>query len=91
MVVSAATVWEISIKAALGKIRVDGPIMKHVENSGFEPLAISYRHAEQAGCLPLHHHDPFDRMLVAQARAEGLTLVSRDPAFDLYDVKVLRC
>lgn len=88
--VSAATVWEIALKGAIGKLRVDRSILHHIGAGGFEPLPISLDHAEAVGHLPLHHRDPFDRMLIAQARAEGLTLVTRDPAFDAYDVEVLR-
>ena len=89
--VSAASVWEANVKQALGKLRFDGSLLDHVHQGGFEPLPISLEHAERAGRLPLHHRDPFDRMLVAQAQAEGLTLVTRDPAFDAYEVEVLRC
>jgi PIN domain nuclease of toxin-antitoxin system len=89
--VSAASVWEIAIKRALGKLRMEGSIVGHVASGGFEPLTMSPEHAERAGDLPAHHRDPFDRMLVAQAQAEGLVLVARDPAFDAYEVEVLRC
>jgi PIN domain nuclease of toxin-antitoxin system len=60
-----------------------------VDASGFERLAISFEHATEAGGLPPHHGDPFDRMLVAQARIEGLTLVTADEAIQRYDVSVL--
>lgn len=89
--VSAASVWEITIKHAADKLQFDGSILDHVQGSGFEPLPISLEHAERAGRLPPHHRDPFDRMLIAQAQAEGLVLVARDSAFDAYDVEVLRC
>jgi PIN domain nuclease of toxin-antitoxin system len=89
--VSAATAWEITIKAALGKLRFEGSIVDSISSGGFEPLPISLRHAERAGGLPLLHRDPFDRMLIAQAQAEGLTLVTRDPVFDAYEVDVLPC
>lgn len=91
VVVSAASVWEVAIKAALGKARVEGSIREHVERAGFEPLPISLGHAERAGGLPPHHRDPFDRMLVAQAQAESLTLVTRDAVFGSYQVEVLAC
>ena len=58
---------------------------------GFESLAIGFDHAQRAGALPMHHRDPFDRMLVAQAELEGLTLVTRDPVFGPYGVAVLTC
>ncbi|MDP9403904.1 MAG: type II toxin-antitoxin system VapC family toxin [Actinomycetota bacterium] len=91
VVVSAASVWEVAVKQALGRLSFEGSMVDHVEHGDFEPLPISLRHAERAGRLPPHHRDPFDRMLVAQAQAEALTLVTRDPAFDAYEVEVLRC
>jgi PIN domain nuclease of toxin-antitoxin system len=89
--VSAASVWEISIKRALGKLRTGDDLLGAIAASGFEPLAISLVHAEAAGALPRHHADPFDRMLVAQAREEGLVVVSRDRIFDRYAVPLLLC
>lgn len=89
--VSAASVWEIAVKRADGKLRFEGSVVEHVERGGFEALPISLAHAERAGELPPNHRDPFDRMLIAQAQAEGLRLVTRDPAFEAYDVKLLRC
>ncbi|MDP9441097.1 MAG: type II toxin-antitoxin system VapC family toxin [Actinomycetota bacterium] len=91
VVVSAASVWEIGVKRQIGKLRFEGSIAAHLERNAFEPLAISFSHAERAGRLPPHHRDPFDRMLVAQAQEENLTLVTRDPAFAAYDVGVLPC
>lgn len=91
VVVSAATVWEVAIKVASGKLEPPEPFTTAVIEEGFDPLAISFDHAERAGSLPLHHGDPFDRLLIAQAQIEGLTLVTRDRAFDAYDVAVLRC
>jgi PIN domain nuclease of toxin-antitoxin system len=89
--VSAATAWEIAIKLALGKLRMKGSIAVHVEDAGFEPLAITFEHAERAGRLPDHHRDPFDRMLIAQAQTEGLAIVTRDNVFDVYGVETLAC
>lgn len=66
-------------------------MIDHIANAGFEPLAISADHAERAGALPPYHRDPFDRMLVAQAQVQALTVVTRDPAFDDYEVDVLPC
>lgn len=88
-VVSAASVWEVTIKRGLGKLRFDGDPVAAVGSGGFEPLPISLAHAAAAGDLPVHHRDPFDRMLVAQARVEGLTIVTGDPSFGPYDVPVL--
>ncbi len=89
--VSSVSVWEVSIKRAAGRLRFEGSLADHLSRAVFEPLPISLEHAERAGGLPHHHRDPFDRMLVAQAQAEQLTLVSRDPAFEAYDVEVVRC
>jgi len=87
--VSAATAWEAAIKAALGRLRIPDTIEAGVIDSGFEKLPISFVHAEAAARLPLHHADPFDRMLVAQARAEGLTLVTHDRRLALYAIDIL--
>lgn len=89
--VSAASIWEAGIKASLGKLRLPGSLAEAVVDNGFEPLPISLRHAEAAGALPPLHRDPFDRMLIAQAVSEGLTIVTRDAAFDDYEVAVLPC
>lgn len=88
--VSAATVWEIAIKAHLGRLEVSGSDMAaEISASGFIELPMTARHAQLAGWLPRHHDDPFDRMLIAQAQAEALTLVSRDAAFRSYEVLLL--
>jgi len=88
--VSAATIWEIAIKQALGKIVAPADLPERVRDSGFRELPIGFAHAMAAGRLPPIHRDPFDRMLVAQARREGLTLVTRDNHCQQYDVAVLR-
>lgn len=87
--VSAATVWEISIKQALGKLTVEGDLDAALAED-FEPIPITFDDARRAGALPGHHRDPFDRMLVAQALGRELTLVSRDRRLDPYGVPVLR-
>lgn len=87
--VSAATAWEAAIKAALGRLRIPDTIEAGVLESGFEKLPISFSHAESSALLPPHHADPFDRMLVAQARAEALTLVTHDRRLEPYDVEIL--
>jgi PIN domain nuclease of toxin-antitoxin system len=81
---SAASIWEIAIKHSLGRLQIPEPASAAGVRLGFEPLPISFAHAEAAALLPPLHRDPFDRMLVAQARAEGLTLVTRDPAIRAY-------
>jgi len=87
--VSAAVAWEMSIKHAAGKLRCPDDLESVMALNGFRPLAISIRHALNAGALPAHHTDPFDRLLVAQAQAEGLTLVTRDRAIPVYGVAIL--
>ncbi|MEC4591213.1 MULTISPECIES: type II toxin-antitoxin system VapC family toxin [Nitrospirillum] len=88
--VSAASIWEISIKSALGRLifPLHG-IEERLAKAGFMPLGIDIAHAARAGALPPHHQDPFDRMLVAQAQLEGLTLVSVDAIIRRYAVAVL--
>ncbi|MBW1800701.1 MAG: type II toxin-antitoxin system VapC family toxin [Deltaproteobacteria bacterium] len=87
--VSAATAWEAAIKSSLGRLKLPASVESGVEDSGFEKLPITFSHAEAAAALPPHHHDPFDRMLVAQAAAEGLTLVTHDRKLKDYDVPIL--
>jgi PIN domain nuclease of toxin-antitoxin system len=87
--VSVASAWEAAIKVSLGRLDLPDTIEAGVLASGFEKLLISFSHAEQAASLPLHHRDPFDRMLVAQAHAEGLTLVTHDRLLAPYDVEIL--
>ncbi|HPH64170.1 MAG TPA: type II toxin-antitoxin system VapC family toxin [Kofleriaceae bacterium] len=86
--VSAATGWECSIKAQLGKLTIPQTVAEGIAASGFVELPISIAHAERAGKLPMHHRDPFDRMLVAQAELEGLPLVSVDRKLANYGVVV---
>lgn len=88
--VSAASVWEISIKTQLGKLDVDGDPVEEIWSNGFVELPMTARHADHAGRLPRHHDDPFDRMLIAQAKLEHLLLVSRDAVFKDYSVSLLR-
>ncbi len=87
--VSAASAWEISIKKALGKLTAPDDLAEQVRAGGFTPLPISIAHGLAAGRLPHHHEDPFDRMLIAQAFAEGLTIVTRDKRFADYGVALL--
>lgn len=91
VVVSAVSVWEISIKRSLGKLDAPHDVVAAIDASGFEPLPVTGAHAERAGSLPQHHRDPFDRMLVAQAQHEGLSIVTRDEAFGDYEVPLLIC
>ena len=87
--VSAATVWEIAIKQSSGKLDAPADLLRQLEHHRFEQLPISLNHAYAVGSLPRHHNDPFDRILVAQAAAEGLTIVTRDPRISQYGVPTL--
>jgi PIN domain nuclease of toxin-antitoxin system len=87
--VSAATIWEIAIKRASGRLKIDGDPVALVEDSGFARLEITFEHAAEAGQLPPHHQDPFDRMLIAQARLEGLRLMTADHQIKRYRVAVV--
>lgn len=89
VVVSAASAWEITIKASLGKLRVPNDLPEQLEAARFEPLDVTIVHALAVGDLPDLHRDPFDRLLVAQAQVDGLTLVTSDPQVQRYDVEVL--
>jgi PIN domain nuclease of toxin-antitoxin system len=84
-----ASAWEAALEIALGRLRIPDSIEAGVLESGFEKLAIGFAQAEAAARLPAHHTDPFDRMLVAQAQIEGLTLVSHDRRLGRYDVELL--
>jgi PIN domain nuclease of toxin-antitoxin system len=89
--VSYASFWEIAIKVSLNKLRLPGIIDRYLADqmslNGFEQLEISFRQITRCASLERHHGDPFDRMLVAQAREESMPIVSRDSVFDLYGVK----
>lgn len=83
---SVVTPWELGIKQALAKIAMPDGLSQELELAGFQPLGISIEHAELAPRLPLHHRDPFDRMLIAQAQLESLTILSADQQLAAYDV-----
>ncbi|NCF66159.1 MAG: PIN domain-containing protein [Chloroflexi bacterium] len=88
--VSAATAWEISIKRAIGKLRIpESDYLEELRLHRFTPLSITTEHALAVEKLPLFHKDPFDRMLIAQAQMEKLTLVTRDQRLTEYDVRVI--
>jgi PIN domain nuclease of toxin-antitoxin system len=87
--VSHATQWEIAIKAAIGRLVFPVDRLElEVEENGFELLSLNTQHIMQIACLPMHHRDPFDRLLIAQAQKESLTLLSRDEMFASYDVSL---
>ncbi len=87
--VSAASAWEAAIKTQLGKLRFPGSFGAAVLESEFAQLEVTFPHAEAVRDLPSHHNDPFDRILVAQATVEGLTLVTADRKLEPYRVPVL--
>jgi PIN domain nuclease of toxin-antitoxin system len=90
VLVSAASAWEITIKKALGKLRSPDDLPDQLTRQRFVPLEITVAHALAVGDLPDHHADPFDRMLVAQARTDRLTLITHDPQILRYDVEALQ-
>ena len=87
--VSAASAWEIAIKVGLGRLHPTRTVEQAATESGFLELPVTFRHAELVAVLPKHHRDPFDRLLIAQAEAEKLTLVTRDPVFRGYRVATI--
>lgn len=91
--VSVVTGWELAIKVGLGKLQMPPDLRMwlpgELEASGLGVLPVSLQHALSVEPLPLHHRDPFDRLLIAQARAENMTLVTADPWFSQYDVRLL--
>ncbi len=87
--VSAASIWEISIKRSLGKLRVPGDVLAQVDAASFTRLPISFEHADAVAALPDLHTDPFDRMLVAQARADRLVVVTHDPLVLQYGIETI--
>jgi PIN domain nuclease of toxin-antitoxin system len=87
--VSAASAWEIGIKKALGKLKAPDDLDGIVEQEGFGKLPITFFHGERAGGLPPIHRDHFDRMLVAQAQAEGLDIVTADERLEKYGVRTV--
>jgi PIN domain nuclease of toxin-antitoxin system len=89
VLLSAAVVWEISIKRSLGKLVVPDDYLSLLLDAGVQPLAVSVAHAAAVEHLPPHHRDPFDRMLVSQATVEGGALISRDDALRPYDVTLI--
>ena len=87
--VSAVSVGEIAIKRARERLDVPERLLEGLAENNFQELPISSFHGEQAGALPLFHRDPFDRMLIAQAQAEGLILVTADAAIERYRVRTM--
>ena len=86
--VSLASAWEVAIKISSGRLRLKAPFGATVEASGLGLLPLTLDHVEEVAILPFHHRDPFDRMLVAQARVEGLTLATSDRLVRQYPVSL---
>ena len=90
---SAVTSWEVAIKAASGKLHLPEPpdlyVPRRMASQGLRPLAVSHEHALTVFALPAYHRDTFDRLLIAQAKVEGMTLISADKIFDRYPVQLL--
>jgi len=93
MFLSIASIWEMAIKVGLGKLQLrlglESELRRFLEENGFELLPIEYAHAARVASLPFKHRDPFDRLLVAQAMIENMTIVSHDSILDGYGVKRL--
>lgn len=87
--VSAASAFEVAIKVAQRRLRVSESLRVTVASDDFTELAVTMRHADELERLPLHHGDPFDRLLVAQARIEGATIVTHDRALEPYGVPII--
>ena len=87
--VSAAVIWEIRITQALGELEIPRNFRRVLDDQPFEMLNITVEHAHAIGDLPVHHRDPFDRMLVAQTKVEGLTLVTRDIRLKKYKIPLI--
>ncbi len=86
---SAASAWEVAVETGLGRLGPTRTVEQAASESGFLELPVTFRHAERVAALPPHHRDPFDRLLLAQAAVEALTLVTRDPVFARYPVDVI--
>jgi PIN domain nuclease of toxin-antitoxin system len=89
VVVSAVVVWEVAIKRQLGKLAAPSDLLAQLERVGVDLLPVTARHADRVGALPLHHRDPFDRLLVAQAETDGLAVVSADGDLQRYGIEVV--
>ncbi|HET8566885.1 MAG TPA: type II toxin-antitoxin system VapC family toxin [Solirubrobacterales bacterium] len=87
--ISAVVIWEVAIKRRLGKLDAPGDLLEQLERAAVDLLPISAQHADRVGTLPLHHRDPFDRLLIAQAEAGDLAVATADEAFEEYGVDVV--
>lgn len=89
IILSAAVIWEIRIKQTIGKLDIPSDFYDVTKQQGFEIISITLDHAYAAGDLPLHHRDPFDRILIAQAKLEGFTIITHDAIFKKYQIPIL--
>jgi PIN domain nuclease of toxin-antitoxin system len=89
ILISAATAWEIAVKKMIGKLEAPDDLPAALAANNFLELPITIKHSQKLYQLPLHHQDPFDRIMVAQAMSEDLTFMTRDPKIALYDIKTL--
>lgn len=89
VLISAVVIWEVAIKRRLGKLDAPADLLEQLERAGVDLLPITARHADRVGTLPMHHRDPFDRLLIAQADVDRLTLVSADSQMGAYGVDAL--
>lgn len=89
VLVSAASVWEISIKSALGKLSIPQSFAETLGKESFAELAISWEHAVAVRGLPDHHRDPFDRVMIAQCQVHGLTMITRDADIPKYEISTI--
>ena len=94
LLLSAASAWELAIKSALGKVQLPAPLSEYVTSrmaeDGVLALPVQHAHALRVAELPFHHRDPFDRLLIAQAQIEGLSLLTADRELRAYDVAIIR-
>jgi PIN domain nuclease of toxin-antitoxin system len=91
VLVSSASLWECAIKASIGKLELPDGFFESIPDAGYEIMPILISHLNVYRTLPMHHRDPFDRILVAQAQAERITLISRDAEIAKYEVEILLC
>jgi PIN domain nuclease of toxin-antitoxin system len=89
VLVSVVSAWEMGVKTAIGKLQMPSGLVDQLREKRFTALQVTIEHGLRVGELPLLHKDPFDRLLVAQAQLEGLTIVTRDPRIAAYDVETL--
>ena len=88
--ISAASAWEMAIKRSLGKLDAPDDLERQIKNHNFQPLPITITHGLAVEKLPHHHNDPFDRIIIAQATWESMTVITRDQKFSSYNISILK-